>query len=169
MPFVRSVLDALGHEKAFDGLAAQPYRWGGPGTFALRNVTLEDGVTTAPMEWKDELLATARMIERFGQERPPLYITEFGWGSPDRFTLKAESMLSIAGRSYSDFLKDDVEHLDSSFAKLRDDPELDFVKTALWFAVEATTNPALGPFRRAARFGGRRTRPASSDSGRMVA
>ena len=133
LAFLRGVLDRLGGERCFDAVAVHPYRWHGATEEAVRDVRLEDGVTTAPMTWKQELRSVATMVDRLGYGATDLWITEVDWGVDHDPELMADSMLSVGVASHGEQLTRDARHIEDSFASLRDDPDLDFVKTGLWF------------------------------------
>lgn len=165
LAYMRCVLDHLDGERCFDAIAVHPYRWR-PGSEAVRDVRLEDGVSVCSMTWKEELRSVATMVERLGYGTPDFWITETDWYRDEDPELKARSMLAVGQPTHAERVTRDAHHVEDSFASLRDDPDLDFVKTGLWFDMNEqkaaqplvpTRHPALGcdqnaPPRRA-RFG----------------
>jgi len=138
LPFTGRVLRALDGAKVFDAVAVHPYRYAGPD--AKTFVKLADG-RFVQLTFKDELLAIASLFRRRGYGRLPMWITEFGWGA----------MGSRGGKGLFTLTQQAV-FLQRSYKLIRDDPELDFVKSAFWFnlrdyAPDAIPNPDEEGFR----------------------
>ena len=136
LPFAAAVLSALKDRKAFDLVAVRPYRWSGPPTDEPAALANEDGVTTVALTWKEELIALHSLFRRFGHECD-LVITEFDWVDEHSVELEANTMLSVGIETHTELIEQQATHIEKTCLLLREDPELDFVKTALWFDMTA--------------------------------
>jgi hypothetical protein len=154
LPFVEAVLDDLGGQMPFDGVALHAYRFppGSEGPLA-KDWDYVGGVPNAPgsagpfpaqgcakspwcqMTWAQELSAYEQEFENHGYGQVPLWLTEFGWpgnaqASGDYYPADAVQALYLT-QAYTDLL------------------QLPFVQGALWFNLRdyqpgiASTDPAF--------------------------
>lgn len=120
LPFTAAVLRRLQGRKAFDAVAAHPYR-SPNGPLEPADVLTEDG-EQMPLTFKQEMLAIQDTFERYGFGRPDLWITEIGWGAN-------------GVDSDNDFvtLEQQAQFLEQTYRLVQTDPDLHFVKVVCWF------------------------------------
>jgi hypothetical protein len=133
--FLAAVLEALNGRRAFDLIATLPYRWDGPRTADTVDIVTEDGRTVIPMDWKHELLALHSLTASMSQP-DELMIAEFDWSQRGQVELHAHGMLGSHAESHAEENERQTAHIDEATTLLRDDPEMDFVQTALMFDLE---------------------------------
>jgi hypothetical protein len=130
LPFMREVLDHLGGKPAFDAIASHPYRPSpepphyftvGPDERSWRELP-EGGGAGVEVNLKEELLLYKKLLEDYGYENVPHWITEFGY--PGHGGRASAAYLTL--EQQADFLRRTIE-------LLRDDPELKFVKGVFWW------------------------------------
>lgn len=131
--YVSRALAALDGRQAFDGYALHPYRFP-PDASPEAQVpfVLADGSTTT-LTLKEELLAVATLFQGYGYGQPDAYITEIGWSARDE----------TGGRNRVT-LVEQAQYLEQIYTMVRDDPELDFVKSIMWFNIR-DYNPGETP------------------------
>jgi hypothetical protein len=136
LPFTDQVLNALGGDRAFDGVALHAYRFpptdpnvpesdyvaGIPSPLLTGGPFPDQGCSSTPwcqMTWPQELSAYEDEFANHGFGRPPLWLTEFGWPgnaqAGDAYHPSYEQQGAYAREAYADLLK------------------LPFLQGALWF------------------------------------
>lgn len=128
LPFTAAVLRSLRGVKAFDALAAHPYRL--PyGPLEPAPVLMEGG-EQVPLTFGQEMLAVQDTFELHGYGRPDVWITEIGWGADD--VSSGDELVT---------LDQQAEFLQSTYELASSDPELAFIRVVCWFAEQDSEQP----------------------------
>ncbi|MBI2837037.1 MAG: hypothetical protein HYX75_01880 [Acidobacteria bacterium] len=119
--YTSRVLKALGGRPAFDKAWAQVYRYP-VSPLLTRRVTLEDG-SSETLTMKQELIRYEQLFGAAGYGSPRLELT-YGWGTRDGIVEDNGQLVTP---------EEQAADLEAAFSLIRDDPELSFVETQVYF------------------------------------